>query len=267
MSRAPVIVSLTTIPTRAGLIGPTITSLFRQSVTPDEVCVYATSGCERLHDQFGSEWSLEMDMTAQAPLWKIVVTGESLVPDGATLRWFDDVSDLGPLTKLSAVADPGLSDDTIVITCDDDAIYDPRWLETLVNAVERDPDCAVGLSGWNASAPLGKLTAPPVSCDVLEGCAGVAYRKSFFDHTSALPSGSAARSGSPDLAGDVWDIPESCRWVDDVWISGYLAKRGIGRRLVGHKLHRSAPHDDAGLHTRDDFVALNRAAARMMFGC
>ena len=82
---------------------------------------------------------------------------------------------------------------------------------------------------------------------MLEGFAGVAYRRGFF-------------------GADVWNVPESCRFVDDVWISGYLHKKGIARRVVGAKLCRPAPSDRAGLHARKDFVALNRAAARELFG-
>ena len=217
---APVIVSMTTVPARNGTVGPIVGFLRGGRRPPDEIRVYLTPGCDR-------------------------------VPGARCI----EVADLGPVTKLSAVADPGLPDDAIVVTCDDDQIYDPRWLETLVDAAQCWPDCAVGLSGWNTRGFLlgergrdhYEWVRPHSPCDVLEGFAGVAYRRGFF-------------------GADVWNVPESCRFVDDVWISGYLHKKGIARRLVGAKLCRPAPSDRAGLHARKDFVALNRAAARELFG-
>jgi SAM-dependent methyltransferase len=224
VTRPPVIVSLTTIPARNGTLGPTIASLLSQLLAPDEIRVYAPPDCERPAALGG-------------------------------IAWVGGIADLGPLTKLSAVRDLALPDDAIVVTCDDDQIYDPRWLETLVRASRAYPNCAVGLAGWNARGFLlgergrdhYEWVRPPSTCDVLEGYAGVAYRRSFFDDA-------------------IWDPPTSCRMVDDVWISGYLHRLGIVRRVTDHKLCRPAPSDRAGLHTRGDFVALNRAAARMMFG-
>lgn len=223
---SPVVVSLTTIQARNGTLGPALSSIAAQSGVPlpYEVRVYATAGCVRPAALYGA-------------------------------AWIGPVFDYGPLTKLSAVRDLALPDDAIVVTCDDDQIYDPRWLATLVAAARAHPACAVGLSGWNARGFLAgaagrdhyEWVRPPSVCDVLEGFAGVAYRRGFFDE-------------------GVWDVPDSCRRVDDVWISGYLHRRGVVRRVTDSRRCRPAPSDASGLHTRGDFVAQNRAAARMMFG-
>jgi hypothetical protein len=245
-----VVVSMTTIPARNGTLGPTIASLCTQTRSPDEIRVYAPPDCDE-------------------------------VPAKFSVHWIGGIVDYGPVTKLSAIRDLALPDDAIVVTCDDDQIYGPGWLETLVAAAERYPDEAVGFSGWNvrgfllgfAGRDYYEWVRPPNPCDVLEGFAGVAYRRHFFDDARetrggvngpALPD-QRGREG-PLIVNDVFNVPESCRRVDDVWISGYLHKRGVGRRVVGHKLNRPAPSDRTGLHTRDDFVALNRAAARLLFG-
>jgi methyltransferase family protein/glycosyl transferase family 2 len=219
VARAPVIVSMTTVPSRNGTVGPIVGFLRNQTRAADEIRVYLTPGCER-------------------------------VPGARNI----ETADLGPVTKLSAVADPELTDDAIVVTCDDDQIYRPEWLATLVDAAERDPGSALGLSGWNVA---GFLRDPargrhvwmraPACCDVLEGFAGVAYRKKFF-------------------APDVFDVPATCRLHDDVWIGGYLAKRGVPRRLIGTRLCNPAATDAAGLHTRKDWPEINRVAVRAAFG-
>ena len=220
-----VIVSLTTIPARNGTLAHVLTSLAAQRIDRDfEIFIYATSGCDRPAGSCGAQW-------------------------------IGPVMDLGPVTKLSAVRDLTLPDDAIVVTCDDDQIYDPRWLGKLVGEAVKRPSSAVGLSGWNTRGFLlgaaGRDHYEWVHregpADVLEGFAGVAYRKSFFDE-------------------GVFDVPERFRFVDDVWISGYLRRRGIARYVVGAKMNTPAPSDRVGLHTRKDFVDLNRQAARALFG-
>ncbi len=208
---------MTTVPSRNGTLGKTIASLRRQLVKADEIRLYLTPGCEPI--------------------------------DGVRCL---EVEDRGPVTKLSAVTDESLHPDTLVITVDDDVEYQPGWLRKLVLSAKRYPNDALGMSGWNARG----FIADPVngtyawamrvgSCDVLEGCGGVAYRRRFFEP-------------------DVMNPPAEFRFVDDVWISSYLARRKIKRRLVGLKMSHSRSHD--GLSYRSDFVELNRRAAILGFG-
>lgn len=216
--RPPVVVSMTTIPERVGRIEPTIRSILGQVPPPDEVRLYVGFDCPP-------------------------VAGVTL------LR----VEDRGPVTKLSAVLDPEVSDHAVVVTADDDVEYQQGWLSTLVDAAVATPECAIGYSGWNVSAflsdaPNASYVWPrtPAMCDVVEGWAGAAYRKRFFD-------------------GDATSPPEEFRTVDDVWISGVLRRRGIPRRLVGPRLARSRDVTP-GLHKQAGFLERNRAAARALFG-
>ena len=64
----------------------------------------------------------------------------------------------------------------------------------------------------------------------------------------------------------MFNVPATCRLHDDVWIGGYLAKRGIPRRLIGTRLCNPARTDAAGLHTRKDWPEINRVAVRAAFG-
>lgn len=214
-----VILSLTTVPSRNGTLGPTIASLLAQTYKPNDI---------RLH-----------------------VPPGAFTVEGVTNLW---VPDSGPITKISAVLDAGLPGDAIIITADDDVVYGPRWLETLVAGAEANRHSAVGMSGWNASGFLRgggghadnyQFSASRRLCDVLEGWAGVAYRKEFFDDDILYP-------------------PEPFFWVDDVWISSYLKKRGVDRRVLCPPMGRSTGRLP-GLHNREDFVALNRRAAILGF--
>jgi hypothetical protein len=212
----PVIISMTTIASRNGTLTPTLTSLAAQTVQPDEIRLYLTDGCDR--------------------------------PDMIPRLRCSVVEDRGPVTKLSTVLDHDLPDDTTIVTADDDIIYYERWLESLIEGTERYPGEAVGMAGWDTTAlrrGLGFVWATPGrQCDVLEGFAGVAYRKSFFDDGIMSP-------------------PSTFKWVDDVWISSFLYHMGIPRRVCRERM--CSLSQQPGLHNREDFVMLNRRAAVLGF--
>jgi hypothetical protein len=109
-----VVISMTTIPARNGTLGPTIESLKAQMRPPDEIRLYLTKGCQPV--------------------------------EGVTCLV---VEDRGPVTKLSAAVDPSVPDDALIVTVDDDILYDPKWLETLVAGADLFPDDAVCMAGWN----------------------------------------------------------------------------------------------------------------------
>ena len=212
-----IIISMTSIPSRNGTLGPTLQSLLDQTRKADEIRLYLNDGCE----------------------------GVSM-PD-VRCYWG---SDHGPVTKLSAALDASLPPDTIVVTADDDILYEPTWLGTLVAGAIAYPTDAVAMAGWNVGLFLQgghayQWKKAPATCDVIEGWAGVAYRRSFFGP-------------------DVIEPPAEFKWVDDVWISSYLHRRGITRRLVHTPLARSRS-ELPGLHNREDFVELNRRAAIIGF--
>ncbi|MGE0547635.1 MAG: hypothetical protein AB7O24_01125 [Kofleriaceae bacterium] len=158
------------------------------------------------------------------------------------------VDDIGPLTKLSAAVDPELPDDAIIVTVDDDIAYGRTWLETLIAGAERNRCEAVGFSGWDVASLIARNTFRMVRsgrCDVLEGWSGAAYRRGWFEAGILQP-------------------PPEFRCVDDVWISAYLHRRGISRRVIARPLCR--PRDEhPGLHNRADFRELNRRAAQLGF--
>lgn len=208
---------MTSVPARNGTLGPTVDSLHAQTVPPDEIRLYIESNCTE-------------------------VDGVHIVR----------TEDRGPITKLSAIADRAVSDDALIVTVDDDIVYAPQWLETLLFAAKATPLCAIGYAGWNVADFLRDpsagtyLWAKPGPCDVLEGWAGIVYRKSFFDSSVFAP-------------------PPEFRFVDDVWIAGHLRRRGIARRLIRPRLAQERPGALPGLHNRPDFLALNRQAAISLF--
>jgi glycosyltransferase involved in cell wall biosynthesis len=160
--------------------------------------------------------------------------------------------DIGPLTKLTAAKDLSLADDDLIVTVDDDIVYEPGWLAALVAEAERRPDEAVGFAGWNVprffeppakyeghTSKLFDLVHQPAYCDVLEGWAGVAYRRGFFDV-------------------DIFAPDEVMRKQDDVLISAYLNRNGIKRYAFRRPMCKA--DNRPGIHNRPDFVQICREA-------
>lgn len=210
---------MTTIPARNGTLDPTIRSLMGQTHRADEVRIHTIPGVEL----DASGWS------------------EAL--------FAVNVDDHGPVTKLWPAIDAALAPDDLIVTVDDDIVYAPNWLALIAAAAEQYPSDAIGFSGWNVASFLAGrnaydfMSAPQERVDVLEGWAGVAYRRRFFDGVAIL------------------NPPPAFQFVDDVWISSRLAKKGINRRLIAFPQARPVNGDAPGLHTRHDFREMNRHAA------
>ena len=82
------------------------------------------------------------------------------------------------------------------------------------NSFAREPAAFASADFVGQHVPPQEL---PASVDVLEGYAGVLYRRHYLeiDHLALLSTG-----------------PPEARFADDVWISGMLAKWGIPRIVV-----------------------------------
>lgn len=220
---------MTSIPSRNGMLGQTLLSLSKQATKPDEIRLYLTPGCK--------------------PFNQNVLNQAMSVP--TIVYWTDD---FGPLTKLSTALDTSLSDDTIIVTVDDDIVYSAEWLTKLTQRFNRSSIIqeAHGFSGWDVDPLLkhGRFETPAVGqlADVLEGWSGIAYRRDWFK-------------------ADLFNAPPEFRFVDDVWISSYLNRRGILRRVIdfsGDYCKRT--QEGVGISSRPDFVQLNQDAARYGFG-
>ena len=229
------IISLSSIPARFDKIGPVLESLVAQTVA-DRIYLYIPNTYRRFPDWDGS-------------LPK--------VPEKVKIRRTDD--DLGPATKILCAAREFRDHDVDILFCDDDHIYAPGWAQSFVDLKLRHPGCVIAQGGWQASAYAestgvrdleprakrrwrvtdigfqlrylwqdfragagrGELTAPPRRVfkrsgyvDVFEGYAGVLVQPDMFDD-------------------GFYDIPSVLWGVDDVWLSGCMAVRGIAIWLRG----------------------------------
>ncbi len=131
--------------------------------------------------------------------------------------------DHGPATKFLAAleAEP----DALLVVVDDDVILPRDFLATLIAGHRRSPGCALGFRGVRLAPGrafvdlehvFASAVSAPVPVDVLFGTWGY-----------LLPAGVLASVGMQDDQSD-----DQMRWVDDVWLSGMLARRGVPRLIV-----------------------------------
>jgi hypothetical protein len=196
------VVALTTVPERAERIRPALRSLLDQSCVADRVLLAWPSFSRRTGGRY--------------PAPPALPPGIELLP----------CEDDGPASKLlpALVTEPTAA----IVVADDDVIYPIDFLETLLRAYRTDPNAALGWRGWRFRAgtdprDLDHVFATgvvaPTTVDVLMGTWGYLVPPSALDQSVH------------DFA--AW--PPEVRWVDDVWISGHLARRGIPRRVVPAK--------------------------------
>ncbi|WP_292288356.1 glycosyltransferase family 2 protein [Marivita sp.] len=222
------LITLSSIPPRFGLIGPTLEALVAQKGI-DGVELYLPRRYRRFPDWDGTL---------------------PRVPQGVTIHRTD--TDYGPATKVLCAVKRHQADNLRLLFCDDDRDYRPGWARDLLTVADRYPDRAVALAGWDiaglttrsifaapryrrrsrswdmayrvarlrqvmsgqvkarlAQKPPRRIIAQAGFADMLEGYGGVVVRPDFFDDAA-------------------FDIPDQAFHVDDVWLSGALARKGIG---------------------------------------
>ena len=167
-----VIVSLTTIACRAMLARYVLLSLANQKRHPDRI-VLNVSREGYLMDTGIPEDNLQM-LSAEIPSLEI--------------HW---VANTGPYRKLCPTISQ-CGDDDLIVTADDDVIYDPDWLPAMLECAYRNPEAIVcGLARAPSYNLFGRRQGYRYWRHVAEGAsgvglvpigiAGVVYRKDLLD--------------------------------------------------------------------------------------
>lgn len=205
-----IVVSLSTTPHRINKIEPTIRSLEQQNSLPNAIYLNIPYMFKR--DK----------MLYVIPSW---LKSNKLI---TVLR----TNDYGPATKLLGTLEKAnLPQNAIIITVDDDAIYPANLILQLAYKAVLNPKQAIGIIGADieydkhgliaSNSELGfkKIKSADAFVNILQGYAGVAYRRSFFKS-------------------DIFDIttaPQECINSDDLYISYNLAKQNIPRQVLQNK--------------------------------
>ncbi|MGQ3488243.1 hypothetical protein [Roseovarius pacificus] len=132
------------------------------------------------------------------------------LPEGVELLRHE--SDLGPATKALPAARRLAGQVGRMIWCDDDWIMGPGWASALLDeAAARE---ATTGQGYGVARLRRRGSAPtPAHVEIAQGFAGVCADPAWLS--------------GPDM-----DPPPTAWPVDDIWLSGQLARQGIAIRTV-----------------------------------
>ncbi len=226
-SSTQIVVSLTTIPPRFSTVSNILDSLLSQSIRPHRIELYIPKTYRRF-----SEHAFCTPQT----------------PDGITVNVIEN--DLGPATKVLPCAKRYKGTDTRIVYCDDDRLCPRNWLKLMLESTaERPKDCIVN-QGWDLAHydRMSKGQRPLPRAKRRRGIQNFPYwisraifqaryrttrrplRRPFIsDGYVDIAAGFGGVSVSPDFFDDAaFEIPRVLWAVDDIWLSGHLARNGIG---------------------------------------
>lgn len=225
------VITLSTIPPRFASLGRTLSSLLQQSSRPEAVELYIPQTYRRF-----PEWGGALPA----------------VPDG--VRIIRVAEDLGPATKILPAARLYRGQELDLLYADDDQFYAADWAQGFLAARKRHPGVALCAAAttvkrmgrdWSAEAPQPRAVVAPhfqdqvgyhlrrLMAKVWRRRAGILplqprFRKLDRSGYADFAEGYAGVAVRPDWFDDLaFAIPTVAWAVDDVWLSGQLARRGV----------------------------------------
>jgi len=202
-----VIASLSTLPGRINNLRPTIRSLLSQTRPPDEIILAVP------------EFSIREERPYIVPEYLL------RLPRVRILR---SRRDWGPATKFIPVIQQELAagrENTLIIVVDDDRIYPRDALAAYLHYSARLTGAALCFRGaamprtfdWrDAVMTKGSELREPRNVAVITGCGSYLIQPRFFGES-------------------LWDYskaPQAAFYMDDIWISGWLARRNVKRYAI-----------------------------------
>ena len=202
-----IIVSLSTVPDRIGRLQPTLNSLLNQTRPPDEIVLALP------------KFSIRQQREYEIPRYLLQI------PKVRVLRC---EKDWGPATKFIAVVQDALAasrNDMLIMVVDDDRIYPRDSIELYLHYHEQLPDAALCFRGgpmprslnWrDCKIEFGVDLQAPKQTAVITGCGSYLIQPRFFDES-------------------LWDYsiaPAGAFYMDDMWISGSLERRGVEKYVI-----------------------------------
>ena len=202
-----VIAAFSTLPDRIGNLNQTIRCLLDQTCPVDEIVIAVPEFSRRQQVQY----SIPQYLTNY--------------PKVRILRCDRD---WGPATKFIPVVQQELSagrGNTLIMVVDDDRVYPNDALETYLHYHRQLPNAVLAFRGTPLPKDLvwrgprmtrGNELRQPRRVAVIIGCGSYFIQPRFFDE-------------------QLWDYssaPEGAFYMDDIWISGCLDRRGVEKYVV-----------------------------------
>ena len=194
---SPVYISLTSIYRRQGLLLGTLQSIMKQTKLPDKIFLYLSEESYLLDEGFKHKKITNQNL--------LKFINENSIID---IKW---VKNTGPYRKLLPLLKDKWKEDCIIITIDDDAVYNTCLIENLVNDYYKHK-CVIGYRGFTPSfdklenfsySKRDKLQSLSLY-NFVTGLGGILYKPEFFHKTK-------------DLIFNDKIYLDTCHTSDDVW--------------------------------------------------
>ena len=210
-----VIVSLTSFPARLDTLDICIKSLFAQSVKPDKIVLYLGKECD-----------------------DVPLPGRLTVLEKYGLEIKKGYADIRPHKKYLFAMQEYPED--IIITVDDDLMYDRNMIKSLLESYKRNPSAVSARRVHRITSSGGDLEP----YDKFDKCWTKMTEPSHI-LLSTNGAGTLFPPGClPEEAFDIDTIKKLCLDADDIWIKFMLIKKGVP--VVWVKSHQSMPPEIPG---------------------
>jgi len=193
------VVTLTTVPERMDRLTPVLHSLLDQTVHADRIVLARPDVSRRSGQPY--------------PQLHPAVPGVDVIA----------ATDEGPATKLlpALLAEPNAA----ILVVDDDVIYPRDFIAQMLDWHRRLPQAAIGWRGWRIVPGVHPKSFPHIFATALKEPEPVDILLGTWGYL--VPPG-ALDAAVHDFTG----YPPGVRFVDDVWFSGHLARRGVLRLVI-----------------------------------
>lgn len=246
-----IVISLTTIPSRARHLSQLLDSINNQTILPSKI---------------------EINIPENYHKRNLGKVDRSFIPSDLDVY---ECLDFGPATKILPTLKRYSDTDTQIVYCDDDRIYDKNWIHNLVTASEHHPKSAICDECISANSIIYRYHHPhkglrykitkalslgrfqPYRTDrwneshIAQGFGGVLVKPSFFTNK-------------------VFSVPDILWSVDDIWLSGNMTLNGTEIRWSGRNRDEKSKPIFIGSHelgrstgslNLSEFDGFNRHAA------
>lgn len=221
-NRHRVVITLSTIPERIDLLGPTIGSLLDQTVRVDEICVNVPYVSRKGIAYKIPKWLSKLKSVTVHRVEKDEGPGTKLLPTlrREKLKW-----------------EEAYNHETKIITIDDDNIYHSSLVKSLLDEFDKHntgkDSNRVAITNFGIKLrDRGQLPTIPSrvihffnsgrEVDLLQGFSGFVLVPSMF----------------PKEVYEIKNCPKEAISVDDVWFSGWLKVNGVKIRSLGKTWRR-----------------------------